>query len=264
MTTILFCIGTVVLLFRHKKQDILLIVLPLTMYMVLGKMNYKAMRHVLPMVPFLHIIAAKVLELFGNLLQGIKFKKLVVVLLVAVVIIPQGIKSFRYDTALLQTDTRTLLKTWIEKNLPAYTSIGTEEFGPSLLSEWDLNLNLIKRSPHYKNIYKVYGLVPGMFAHGGRFCKSHSPINFIMKNNIQYIILDSFTRARYTWPISREKNPDAVRSRKLFYLWVKEHGELVKIIKPENDFNISPALEVYRLNIRYTFTGGYSVNFNGQ
>lgn len=245
VATILFSLGILFLLWRHRKEDVLVLAFPILMYVVIGQMSYKAMRQLLPVVPFLLLIAAELLVSVFKARQKAKYQLIIITLAVGSVVVPQGLKSLRYDIALNQTDTRILMKDWIESNIAQDSKIGLEEFGPPLLSSHDLNLQKLIKSPHYRRVYDVYGLVPRMFAHGKQRTDSHNPVNYIIENRIQYIVLDGFTRSRYTWNWSKKKNPEAVRARAQFYKWVKENCQLLHQVRPKNNFHISPELEVY-------------------
>ena len=161
--------------------------------------------------------------------------------------VPTGLKALRYDMALCQVDTRTRMKDWIEANIPADTKIGVEEFHPPLLSKHDLNLEAIWRSGHYKAVYDVYGLVPGMFAHGKQRTEDHNPVRYIADNEIEYLVLDSFTYDRYHWKFSKLKHPDVVAARDAFYRWVDENCERLHTEPQPNQFNICPELKIYRV-----------------
>jgi hypothetical protein len=246
--TILFPLGLVVLAWRDKREDILLIIFPILMYLIVGRMSYKAMRHLLPMVPFLLLIAA---ELMSFLIQKIQQKKIQFFALVvcsAMVILPQASKSLQYDMALRQSDTRNLMKDWIESNVPEGSKIGMEEFGPPLLSVDDLNFNVIKKSSAYKKSFEIYGLKPGMFVFANKRTNDHNAVDYLTGNEIKLVVLDSFTRSIYGWPFSRKRNPKVVDDRMQFYQWIREHGKLLHKVTPSIDLNICPTLEIYRLD----------------
>lgn len=244
----LFCLGSIFLLLRHGKRDFLILVIPVIMYMTAGHMKYKAMRHLLPMIPFLMIVAS---EFSFFLVRRFRAKTAQMVALGFIgicAIAPPAWKSFQYGRALNQTDTRTLLKDWIEAQIPENTRIGMEEFGPQLLSLKDLNLAMIRKSPNYRRIYDIFGLIPGMFTHGNQTTKELNPVNYIQEHRIQYVVLSSFSRARYSWKLSQARYPEVVKARQEFYHWVSANGTLIYKALPQNRFNIFPELEIYQLN----------------
>lgn len=245
--TIAFSIGIIYLLWKHRREDILLLSFPIVMYLLIGQMNYKAMRQLLPVVPFLLLIAAEFVVRLSETAQRLKIQRIMLVVAGALIIVPTGVKALRYDIALCQPDTRTLMKDWIEANIPAGTKIGMEEFHPPLLSRHDLNLKLIEKSKDYKAVYDVFGLVPGMFAHGRQRTQDQNPANYILANKIKYIVLDSFTYDRYHWKLTKLKNAKIVAERDGFYNWVTRECVLLHSTRPQNRFNISPGLKIYQV-----------------
>lgn len=246
--TLFFVLGIIYLLWRHKKTDFLVLLFPLITYLMVGDMKYKAMRHLLPLVPFLLLIAAEfVNSIISDIVKPPVFKRICSALIIALMVIPTGLKALRYDMALCQVDTRTRMKNWIESNVPDGTKIGVEEFHPPLLAQKDLNLDKIRKSPHYKRVYDVYGLVPKMFAHGKQRTADHNPVKYILENKIEYIVLDSFTYERYHWKLTRERNPELVEQRDQFYQWVQDNTEELYQVNPENAFNISPKLTIHKV-----------------
>jgi 4-amino-4-deoxy-L-arabinose transferase-like glycosyltransferase len=245
--TLLFILGILFLLWRRRREDILILVFPIVLYAVIGQMNYKAMRHLLPLVPFLLLIAAETVSAGLDLLKTKRNILIFNTIIVVTALAPQFYKTLRYDLALYQVDTRTRMKDWIEANIPAESRIGTEEFTPPLLSSKDLNLQIIRHSPDYLKVYDVFGLVPKMFAHGMQRTADHDASRYVVERGIEYIVLDSFTRGRYEWPLSRQRYPDRVAQREAFYAWVGENCELIHRVEPTNSLQISPVIEMYRV-----------------
>jgi len=245
--TLLFIAGLLWMLWRHRREDLLVLIFPLALYAVIGQMNYKAMRHLLPLVPFLLLIAAELLSCCAARQSKKRNRLIFNIVIVSLAVVPQFVKSLRYDLALYQTDTRTRMKDVIEATVPAGSRIGMEEFTPPLLSARDLNLEIIRRSPDYARVYDVYGLVPKMFAHGMQRTNDHDARAYVAEQGIEYLVLDSFTRARYEWPLSRQRYPDRVAQRERFYTWVGQNCELIRRIEPENTLQISPVVELYRV-----------------
>jgi hypothetical protein len=247
--TILFVAGTLYLLWRHKKQDILLLIFPIFMYLLVGNMQYKAMRHVLPMVPFLLLIAAEFLVTIRLLAKRLVFQRIVTGLIVFATVVPPAWKALQYDIALCQPDTRTIMKDWIEAHIPFKSKIGLEEFHPPLLAEKDVNLQSILKSADYSGPFDLYGLVPKMFSHGKQRTTKHNPVNYIVENQLAYLVLDSFTHDRYHWENSKRKNPEAVAERDSFNKWVENNCLLLFTVEQNNQFNISPKLKIYKVNV---------------
>ena len=244
---LLFCIGTIILLIRHKKQDFVILVFPIVLYLLVGRLNYKALRHLMMAIPFFLIISAETLRILTHKFDKRAGLPIAIILFGIGIVIPQIQKSLSYDLAMQETDTRTIAKDWIESNIPAGAKIGVDEFSPPLLSRLDLNLKLISKSPYYRHVYDEYGLVPRMFAHGKQRTADHNPTEYILNNGIEYLVLDSFSRAKYRWKYTVKKYPKVANDRKMFYRWVKENCELLRRFRPQNQFDIHPEIEIYRV-----------------
>jgi len=247
LTLVLFSLGIIWLLILRRKEDWILLSFPVIMYAFMGQMNIKAIRHLLPIMPFLLLIAAEFVVGIVSKIKEKRWQYFAVALLIGGVILPQGFKSFGYDLALRQTDTRTLMKEWIEHHVAEGTKIGLEEFGPPLLSQHDLNLEWIKKSPDYKQVYDVHGLVPRMFTHGEQCTAEQNPSQYVKDSGIEIVVLDSFTQERYSWKYTQKKKPEVAKARENFYQWVKENGRLLHRVSPANEYNISPELEIYQI-----------------
>jgi len=245
---VLFVAGILYLCWRHRREDILLLLFPLLTYVVIGQMAYKAMRHLLPMAPFLLLIAAELVEVVRARIRVHRNILIYYGIIFIIVLAPTMVKSWRWDLALLQPDTRTTLKDWIEASIPAGSRIGTEEFTPPLLSIRDLNYDIIRRSRNYRAAYEIYGLVPKMFVHGNLCTTEHDASAYVVEHGIRYVVLDSFTESRYQWPQSQVRYREVVRARQRFYQWVCDHGRLIQQRTEGVDEQISPRLWIYEIN----------------
>ncbi len=245
---LLFSLGAVLLLVRHKKEDILLLLFPVLIYTVVGSMNYKAMRHLLPAAPLLVIFAAECCRFAAERPARRWQKNLLLIALLCSVVVPQTAKSLRYGLALRETDTRTTMKRWIEANLPDGAKIGLEEGGLALLSSEEEHRELMLQTGFYEKAFDLYGIVPRMYVYGGKRTEQYDPREYLFEQGIEYIVLDSFTREKFSWDSTRERYPEIYRQRRDFYKWVQNECRLLYAVSPDKNLNISPALELYRVN----------------
>jgi len=120
---------------RLSRKLIVFISFPLVFYLVNVNFSQPHARYVLPLIPFLLILAAWFLEstLFKEGMPTLKAKILITAVSMMVVL-PTGIKSVYSDYLFSKKDTRTLAKEWIEDNIPYGSRIAIDHsfFSPRL------------------------------------------------------------------------------------------------------------------------------------
>lgn len=229
----------------HKKQNLLILVFPLGLYIFLGSMNYKTMRQVLPLIPFLILIAAVSLEKITGLL--IKYQRVLLYGIAGLIVIPLAYKDIRYDHLLTTKDTRTIAKKWIEKSIPNGAQIAVESYGPQLLDFRDPNFNLKLHSDLYSRAFRVFGTKIKKYAYGRDKKLQDDLIRFIQENKIEYVISDSFTRQTFYWERSQKEYPFLTKQRQAFYNWLEKKNILIKQIKPQLGGSLFPEIKIYQI-----------------
>ena len=120
---------------RLSRKLIVFISFPLVFYLVNVNFSQPHARYVLPLIPFLLILAAWFLEstLFKEGMPTLKAKILITAVSMMVVL-PTGIKSVYSDYLFSKKDTRTLAKEWIEDNIPYGSRIAIDHsfFSPRI------------------------------------------------------------------------------------------------------------------------------------
>ncbi len=120
---------------RLSRKLIVFISFPLVFYLVNVNFSQPHARYVLPLIPFLLILAAWFLEstLFKEGMPTLKAKILITAVSIMVVL-PSGIKSVYSDYLFSRKDTRTLAKEWIEDKIPCGSKIAIDHsfFSPRL------------------------------------------------------------------------------------------------------------------------------------
>jgi hypothetical protein len=120
---------------RLSRKLIVFISFPLVFYLVNVNFSQPHARYVLPLIPFLLILAAWFLEstLFKEGMPTLKAKILITAVSIMVVL-PTGIKSVYSDYLFSKKDTRTLAKEWIEDNIPYGSRIAIDHsfFSPRI------------------------------------------------------------------------------------------------------------------------------------
>ena len=120
---------------RLSRKLIVFISFPLVFYLVNVNFSQPHARYVLPLIPFLLILAAWFLEstLFKEGMPTLKAKILITAVSMMVVL-PTGIKSVYSDYLFSKKDTRTLAKEWVEDNIPYGSRIAIDHsfFSPRI------------------------------------------------------------------------------------------------------------------------------------
>ncbi|MEO0092795.1 MAG: glycosyltransferase family 39 protein [candidate division WOR-3 bacterium] len=100
-----------------------LISFPLMYYLLMGAGKAVYVRHALPIVPFLCIISAiGISELFARF-KGIN--QIIVISVVILLLLANSLPNlFGYLTTITKKDTRSLATEWIDRNIPANSTIG--------------------------------------------------------------------------------------------------------------------------------------------
>ena len=121
--------------YKLSKKLIVFISFPMVFFLTIVNFSQPHARYVLPLIPFLLILAAWFLEstLFKEGMPSLKAKILITAVSIMVVL-PSGIKSVYSDYLFSRKDTRTLAKEWIEDKIPCGSKIAIDHsfFSPRL------------------------------------------------------------------------------------------------------------------------------------
>lgn len=216
---------------QKDRFSILLLIFPVTYYLLMGSTRHYFARYTLPLIPFLALFAAEIVLAWRRWLQSRwpqrNWSGAAIGLLVAALIQPTAY-SIRHDVLLLRQDTRTAAKTWIEANLPEGTKIAVdwETYGPPLSTP----------AAPLPDSTKVYDVVPI----GGTGLAAHS-LTWYEESNFDYLIATSFI---YNIPLVNEQQNMA---RQAFYATLDREVELVHEFHPANDGHEPPFVfaEIY-------------------
>jgi len=204
-------------------------------YFLIILSRYYFARFVLPMVPFLALFAGSFSFLIVENLKKSKYHigrrmatAWILPTLGIVIMIPSFLNSIKFDSQLIQTDTRTLAKQWIENNIPTGEKIAVDWpfHGPPLAT-------LYESVPYSTNRFNVTVV-------GGTGLSDHS-IDWYREQGYDYLIASSFI---YNIPlIFSDKNEE----RKEFYKSLDQEFSLVKKFSPSDDGEEMPFIfdEIY-------------------
>lgn len=182
---------------RQRTYSDLLLVSFIIPYFVLGSASsvYFA-RYALPIMPGLSLLAARLVEAVPQLRR----RPVWLVPVLAVFLLQPGLRIVRYDYLLLQTDTRTLAKEWIEENVPPNAKIAMEWHGPHL-------------SDRSATVVDFYGL-------------SEDSLPNYRQAGYEYLVVSSFIRDFHL------AAPAEDRRKREFYASLAQQAEVVAQFKP--------------------------------
>ena len=234
--TLFIIIGLVLQIIRHRKEDILLLLFVVPTYFFFEDMSYKAMRHIMPIIPLLLASGAIGIVWFSEKLFKKEIMKFAAL---AGIIFGIGISgvvgSFHYLVMLNQVDPRTRALEWVTKNINPGTKIAVESFPPYLPG-------LFEKDNPENNSYIVtrmnlWDKVPAL---------SDSLIKTLRDKEIQYYIADGFTRQIFSWKYTRIKYPVIVDDRQVFFTWLEANSGIVEEFIPEDE-HIQPFIIIYKI-----------------
>ena len=236
--------GVLLALVRRKRKDLILIVYPLVLFVLIGSWKSMAARYLLPLTPFLVLIAAifldalltKISVLLSTHNTRFPFRVLESRYLnwavVVLILIPSAVKVVRFEYLLTQKDTRTLAKEWINNNLAKGTTLALESYGPPLSQDDFILLR--------------------------RHTLGNTHLDWLAQRNVEYVIVSDIMYARFTR--YAEEFPKQAR----FYRSLEEQTLLIKTFRPKwDEFLIdlhNPTIKIYRLSPypNYVFPGNFS------
>ncbi len=242
--TALAVAGVFLFVFTRDRRDFLLAVVPVLSYLYLGHLNYKAMRHLLPLVPFLVLLVGRLLDVAVSTIFAKRWLRVAAFWgVVAAIALPQLRLSLSLDRQLRHRETRTLAKDWVEAHVAGGESLAVEPNGPELLRVEDPRKAEKLASGLYRRAYRI------LDAEGDRrIRKSTQPIEQVLAEaGVHFVIVDSFTRGKYAWPHVLERYPEAAKRRQSFYAWLDREGEKLVTLRPQPGDEIWPVIWIYRI-----------------
>lgn len=228
LLTILVIVGLIVQLVRHRKADLLILTFVLPTYFMFEDMSIKAMRHLIPLVPFFMIAGAASLSWLYSKMKNSRKAWIVIAVIVAIAGTENALHSLIYMKRLSQTDPRTKVSAWIKKNIPEDATIFVESFPPTMLlsnesryqiNTTDLNRKSLKVTNELKKLLKSCD-----------YC---------------YYISDSFTRQTFEWKDTSLRYPEIARDRLEFFQWISQNKK-IKTFASQNS-SLQPTIHIYKI-----------------
>ena len=167
--------GIVLALHRRRPIDLIVLAFPLPYFVIISTWSSRFERYAMPLLPFLALAAAACL---AALVWGVagragwRPRTAAVALGLAVVVVggPQVARLSRFHTLLTRPDTREVAAAWIEREVPAGSSIAMEAYSPAL---------------------PVMGAVGG--GHGYRIARLESyDLDRLLRERVDYVVVSGF------------------------------------------------------------------------
>ena len=224
--TVLFAVSILYLAVKHRKGDIFLLLCMVPLYMLFERMSVKAMRHILPMVPFMTLALAVFFERIESFLKN----RWLAPLLAGLLCLFQIIRIVDYHGDLAAQDPRVAAAEWIIENIPQKSALIVESFPPFSHLAQDRDYVVYAAEWTEKSLTKRDEL--------NRFTAKHDSV---------FYIADDFTRQIFSWKYTIGRYPEITRDRLDFYEHLSTQAD--RLISFESKHTIlQPTITVYNLS----------------
>ncbi len=212
-------------IWRHKKKDILLLCFPLVFLAFLGTLAHQSDSYILPIFPFVVILAARFLvEVTSRLVRSKRTQNFLIASFAGGILLIPGVGVTRYLQIVAREETRIEAKKWIEANIPSGSRIALEAYCPPLSSE-----QYLLRHPASVG---MEGLA------------------WYRERRFEYIIMGSYMSDRYL-----TSQAESLLDRRRNYEGIIENSELIKEFEAPWFFlyNPNPTIKIYRLDYEHHY-----------
>lgn len=227
--------GLLVSIFRPKSPLFLCAPFALLYFLMIGFSNTLFQRYAIPIIPFVALFAAWMLE-SGNeyLFRSTRVRLTATGIMIFFFILPNFVRIIYHDHLLTKEDTRTLCADWIVKNVPAGSVVVLDAYGPQLLStdsralgtyagrqvKENIKRDIIKRGKSY-NVINL--------SHDGKYDPK-----WVTDQKPDYIILSSFIVDRVFEHSKKFEVPNR------FIEWVRDEFPEKILFSPYKDVDFHP------------------------
>jgi hypothetical protein len=241
--------GILLSLYRHRRRDLLLLSFPLFYFLYVGSWRVVYGRYMIPILPFLCLLAA---ALFCSVADGLRqhlpmrrfsspFLSGVFLLLVLVQPLWQVLDN---DYLLIQKDTRTLAKEWIDDNLPDKSKIAMDTIYGFFLDPF--YLPSLRKATGPNDPEKGFYLYP--WSKISTVSPHEDPKKFLAdwkKEGIDYLVTSSLVYARYFNKETEKLRPGVIDTQR-DYRWFAENFRLLKEFSPQG-VRPGPVIRIYKV-----------------
>jgi 4-amino-4-deoxy-L-arabinose transferase-like glycosyltransferase len=227
--------GLVLGAMRRTPLDLLLVPFVVVYFVYVGRWHEQADRYILPIVPPLILLAARVvLELPGLLRAHGRVRAAVAGIVAAAALIAPLGGSLAYLRSLAGRDVRLEAKAWVDRTIRPGVAIASDPYGPPLVSAADVSAYVTAgQRPAWYRLEKIKLPVPGT-------SNLWSSVSALDRRGVRYVIVSSSLWRRIL------AAPAQYPSETAFYRELRRDAVLVATFLPDEG-QPGPAIEVYRL-----------------
>ncbi|MCB8920230.1 MAG: glycosyltransferase family 39 protein [Ardenticatenaceae bacterium] len=251
-------LGLFILLFSRKysQHKILLLSLLVTYLLPIGYAARVTWRDMLPILPFLYILAAlalyQVTVFLVERVHWLSSINLALVLGVLVLNLMPVYHLYRQKYLILQPDTRDISRDWIVEHIPVGSRLAIELYGPGV---WD--------QTHYEEVssfireneqvawydfspptHEVSLLSREMAEEQGELHPDQL-LSFLKTEHIEYVVVSSAYYGRFYNDASSTHFPELVQAAHLYYDLIESNLHLVKQFIPDWRERPGPVIQIY-------------------
>jgi 4-amino-4-deoxy-L-arabinose transferase-like glycosyltransferase len=227
--TLLVVAGLAYQIHRHRHRDLLFLLFIFSTYFMFDHFAYKAMRHILPIIPLLLLSAALILDSVVGMLRIKRlYQNIILSILVIVFVFPGVSYSLYYFSVLSEKDPRSRAAEWIEHNIPPGSRLAVESFAPPVKP--DSSTGRFYEFVSIKLTQRQAGL---------------APVLIDTVETCDYYISDGFSRSFFNWRETRERYLDIVKDRRKFFNYLENEFRLIKHFKA-TDEHLQPGIAIYK------------------
>ncbi|MBA7632973.1 hypothetical protein ES703_40529 [subsurface metagenome] len=212
-------------IWRHKKKDILLLCFPFVFFAFIGSLTYHADHYILPILPFLVILAARFLvEVTFRIVRWKRAQNFIIASFASGILLIPGIGITRYLQIISQEETRIEAKRWIETNIHSGSRIALEHYCPPLSSQ-----------EYHLDQPSSVGI---------------NELDWYRKRKFGYIVMSNHMYDRYL-----TTEVESLFYRRKNYVGIIENSELLKEFAAPWFFlyNPNPTIRIYKLDYEHRY-----------
>lgn len=244
---------------QEKRKKVLLLIALLLGYMVpIGFSVRTSWRDMLPMLPFLSIVAAYgfnwITAAFFNWIDPVSKRRQGIILsavLTGLLLVPIH-NIYRQKVLILQMDTRDIARDWIEANLPATSKLAIESYGPGVL-----NITRETATRSYINsqgwpnkplpstqMFEVIWLDNALNA-GKSDMEPDLLLPYLIESKIDYVVVSSGYYGRYYNNGFENHYPELTQQARTFHDLIESNLILMQQFIPDHQNRPGPIIKIY-------------------
>lgn len=228
-------IGFIISIKNNKLWTIALISFPLLILLLHGRWSVTADRYAIPLIIFALLFSSVFIRHF---LSGSPYFRAFGTVVIALLLIQPALSSSSIIRDFEKTDTREIARKWINHNIPKGTKLALEKDGPYLKQQHS-------QSKYFNEPTYLFFIITPWY--GTSFRTEDTPLNLIVKNKPEYVILNSGVYSRYQpGSPSQSTFPEIYKVWRNYYDSIESIGDLVFTVEPQKKY-VGPTVKIYRI-----------------